>query len=119
MPVLKPPVQRAQHHIERMARNLEKTMARRRRLIKELRAVDQQVRTERKLLRDVIADATASIDRDLVAIRPDVPHGVRPSDSRPQRGTRELPNPRGDAEKSSRSRKRHRSSRRRDGQQKS
>ena len=108
MPLMKPPVQRTQHHIERMARNLEKTMARRRRLIKELRAVDQQIRSERRLLRDVIADATAPIDRDVVATRPDDHHDALPSASRFQSGTRELPKPRGSAEKSSRSRTRHR-----------
>lgn len=82
-PLIRPPAQRTQHQIERMARTLEQTMARRRRLLKELRDADQEVRTARKLLREVIADATAPVDHEIVADRPDHRRDDIPSDSPP------------------------------------
>jgi hypothetical protein len=66
-------VKTTQHQIERMARSLEQTMARRRRLLKELRDLDQHVRTARKLLRDVIAEATAPVDTEIIPGRPGCP----------------------------------------------
>lgn len=57
---MNPPVKKTQQQIERMARAFEQTLARRRRLLKELRDVNQQAQTERKLLRDLIADVTAA-----------------------------------------------------------
>src|SRR5262249_44337001 len=66
-----PPDKTTQHNIERMARNLEQTMARRRRLLKELRDLDQHIRSRRKLLRDVIADATAPVADIMPGRQPD------------------------------------------------
>jgi RNase adaptor protein for sRNA GlmZ degradation len=89
-----PPVKTTQHQIERMARSLEQTMARRRRLLKELRDLDQHIRAERKLLRDVIAEATASVDTEVIPGRPGGPRDDLASEFTSHDPKRRPPKPR-------------------------